>query len=86
MSVVDAHRADLEACFATGVASHPGLSGDVRLHLGIDAGGHVTRSMLQGSEALAVALAGCVGATARAWSFPAGTEAALTVPIHFGAR
>lgn len=86
LSVITPQRASLVACYATARSADAALAGDATLHLTVSADGHVTSAMFQGSEAIASALASCVGQAARAWVFGAASaEARISVPLTFGA-
>jgi hypothetical protein len=82
--VVDRGRPGLAACYATALAAAPGLGGDGALHVTIEPDGHVSRSVFAGGEALASAMAICLGAAARQWTFPVASDPArIDVALTF---
>lgn len=77
-------RSALLECYEAALVVAPGLGGQGALHLTIAPEGRVVRALFAGSEALAGAMALCLGTAARAWTFPAGDdEVRLDVPLEF---
>lgn len=82
--VVDGGRAALAACYEAARSESPALAGAGTLHVTIEPDGHVSRAMFAGGEALASAMAICLGAAARAWSFvPATTQTLIEITLTF---
>jgi hypothetical protein len=83
-SVLDAGLPALEACYATALGEAPALAGEGTLRLTVGADGHVSRALFAGGEALASAMALCLGSAARGWAFPSSpAETRLEVPLIF---
>ncbi len=86
LGVITPQRPSLVACYAAARSADGAVAGDAMLHLTISPDGRVTNAMFQGPEALAAALASCVGQAARAWTFGAASaEARVSIPLTFGA-
>jgi len=85
-SVIAVQLGAISACYATGRQHDAALGGEAILHLTIAPNGQVTGALFQAPEALASAIAGCVGQAGRTWLFSSATaEERASIPLTFGA-
>ena len=82
--VLQAHTAEVSACYETALLSHEGLKGTARLEWRIDGSGNVASArLLRGTLQDGGAVTSCIIAKLKTWRFPASRGGQVIVSNNF---